>query len=198
MEKRKSRIKKPIYTVRNTLRPQHKWSEKDPHQSKFYEENYIAIWVVIIFVIVPLLIYARGFYSEKVNSHNVPVSAIAPAQMERLNQKYPQGYKLLEISGGKVVPLKADTFPGSFQVNWPQAKTTLQDGGNEIGINLPDIYYEPANIIFMTVNAVIPRRVGEIFSLYKNNSKEITIEIIEDSGEKTLCALAVRDNIVNY
>lgn len=198
MKNRKSRVKKPIYTVRNALRPQFKSSREGPYQSKFYEENYIVIWVVIIFIIIPLLIFIGGFAREKINARQLPTTAIASQQFDQLKLKYPQGYKILEISRGKIVPLVAGTLPNTFQVNWPNAQVKILSDENLIKVVLPDVYYEPGNFNFVTLGATFPRRTGETFSIHKSITHELTIEILEDSGEKILCALAIRDNKENY
>ena len=192
MSKKKSRIKKPIYTVRNALRPMVKKSEVVSAEAEFYEKHTIAIWVVVIFIIVPGFIFLRGLYIEKKNPTMSPAAIAAQSQFDRLRQKYPEGFRLFEISGEKIKVLRSDNFPGAFQANWSYAKIRNKDG-SVIGIYIPDIYYEPGGFDFVTVDVTFPRKQGEAFSLLKSDKCEITIEIVEDTGERILCALSIRN-----
>ena len=203
MNKKKSRIKKPLYTVRNASRVTFNQSTQQPARDGFYEKHFMAIWVVIIFVVVPALIWLRGSSLEKNNPvSNAGQFSYSASLKESLQIKYSQGYQLLGIIGDKIRPLKLNTFPKTFQANWDLAKILpakvsgsrdQEADKNVIRIYLPDVYYEPGQFNFVTFDATFSRRVGEVFSIYKNQTQEVTFEILEDFGDRILCVLGVRD-----
>ena len=196
MKRRKSRIKKPIYTVRNALRPQMRTSDDRSPHAEFYEKHYVVIWVIVIFIILPLFIFLRGLYLGKVNSVKTQTEILSQTQLEELNNRYPEGYILFEISGGKMTPLKLNTFPKKFQANWSYARVSFKNENNDIRIYLPDIYYEPGHFNFVTLDATFSKTKGRIFTFLKNDTSELAIEIIEDKGDKILCVLSIRSIIM--
>ena len=192
MNRKKSRVKKPIYTVRNALRPQVKNSDELSAGEKFYQKNYVMIWVVVIFFIVPLFIWVWGSCLGKSDSAPGPVSILPLAQLERLHDRYPEGYRLFEISGGKMIPLKPDTFPEKFRANWSYSKVSFKNDKNEIKIYLPDIYYEPGHFRFVALNSTISKTKDFMFGLLRSDTSELIVEIIEDPGDKLICILGIR------
>ncbi len=191
MSKKKSRIKKPIYTVRNILRQRMKKSEAISSEREFYEKHMVIIWAVVIFIMLPTAIYLWGLFQEKKTRIQVPQNVLSEVQLQKLNLKYSHGFKVLEITQDKIKPTSIDTFSEPFRAHWASAKILKFDSG-EIRVYLPDVYYELGQLRGETLDATISRRPEEVFEILSKPTGSITLEILEDSGDKILCALSVR------
>lgn len=115
-------------------------------------------------------------------------------------KEYPNGYKLVALTGEEIIPTSHDTFSSDFKIDWKKLSVTrikadhLKSTEEKIRITAPQVHYLPRNTSSQSmVTATISRKAGMKAALAKFDRFEFIVEIIEDKEGYLFCLFGLKD-----
>ncbi|HLD69844.1 MAG TPA: hypothetical protein VJA17_03675 [Candidatus Omnitrophota bacterium] len=103
----------------------------------------------------------------------------------QLLNKYPNGFKLIEIKNLRLTPLD-DTLSSEFKIDWAGTQLVRFDAG-KVRIQLPSAYHDLTGGVLKRPVVEFQRRHHELIRVNQLTSFDLLAEIIEDDGNKVVC-----------
>ena len=111
--------------------------------------------------------------------------SISQELKQQLLNKYPNGFKLLEIRNWGLKSLD-DTLSSEFKVDWDRVKLIRFDN-EKIRIKLPNAYHDSTHSVLKNLMVDFQRHHHELIRINQLTNFDLLAEIIEDDGNKMVC-----------
>lgn len=104
---------------------------------------------------------------------------------QQLMNKYPNGFKLIEIRDWRVTPLD-DTLSSDFKVNWDAVQLIKMDP-EKIRIKLPNVYHDPTQSVLRNLVVDFQRHHQEMIRMDQMTNFALLAQILEEGGDRVVC-----------
>ena len=151
----------------------------------FFKTFQLEIFVGPLIVGCLIFIPRWGGLKKDGEGLNASVSSLSEAQNQELKQRFPNGFKLIEIEKFTMKPLE-DSLSKDFQINWNNLKLERMDA-QKIRMVLPEVLYKSRDVRLTHAVVDFQRRHQELVRFNQGRGLDLLAQMISDDGEKVVC-----------
>ncbi len=186
MPKKKTEHQKRLYSRRKVkLQREMRFRPQPFSFLDFFKTFQMGILLAAAIISLVVVIPRWDRFKKTGEGLNAAVPTISEEQKQELSQRFPHGFKLIEMENWTMKPLD-DSLSKDFQLNWNNIKLKRMDS-QMIRIALPEVLYKPAGISLTHAVIDLQRRHQEIARFSQGSGVDLLAQMISDDGQKVIC-----------
>ncbi len=167
------------------------WEERMELAEPFFLKYRIEMILLILIPVAAFLIFYFGDRNRRDPVLAQLNGSISEEQRTDWSTRYPDGFRALVVTGGRVMALSGGTLPKDLHIDWDQVIPVKRPSEGEFAVRFPVLQWKASGMLY-DFTFVLDRKIGAASVMNLAPGVQLVMELISDDQGRTLCLLGLK------